>query len=85
MCNFDPSKNYIKTFEGEDCIHEMLKELKKVAKKCIEELKHNNRIIMTDEDNNEFDKAMICHICDEGFDSSKKRCKVRGHDRLTGG
>jgi len=39
VCNFDPSKNYIKTFEGEDCIYEMLKELKKVAKKCIEELK----------------------------------------------
>ena len=32
VCNFDPSRNYIKTFEGEDCIYKMLKELKKVSK-----------------------------------------------------
>ena len=62
----------------------MLKELKKVAKKCIEELKNNNRIIMTDEDNNNFDNAMLCHICDEEFDNSGKKCKVRDHDHLTG-
>jgi hypothetical protein len=39
---------------------------------------------MTDEDNNDFDNAMICHICDEEFDNSNKRCKVRDHDHLTG-
>ena len=39
---------------------------------------------MTDEDNNGFDNAMVCHICDKEFDDSNKRCKVRDHDHLTG-
>ena len=39
---------------------------------------------MTDEEKIDFHNAMICHICDEEFDSRNKRCKVRDHEHLTG-
>ena len=40
VCTFDPTRNYIRTFEGSDCIYDMIKEMHKVSIECIQELKN---------------------------------------------
>ena len=35
VCNFDPSRNVLKTFEGKNCIQDMIVELKELSDKCV--------------------------------------------------
>jgi hypothetical protein len=64
----------------------MLKELIVVADKCVEELKQNKKMKMTEDDKIQFCQATHCHICQEEFDENNKgkHSKVRDHDHLTG-
>ncbi len=39
VCEYDESKNIMRTFVGENCIVEMLKELAELSDKCIEEMR----------------------------------------------
>ena len=84
VCTFDCSRNRLKTFFGKNCIHKMLKELRKIAKDCVAELKKNADMELTGEDRRAFYKANVCHICSEPFGESKARKKVRDHDHITG-
>ena len=40
VCTFDSLRNLNKCF-GKNCVHKMLKELRKIAKDCVAELKKN--------------------------------------------
>ena len=63
VCNFDSSKNKLVKFVGENCVVELLISLYKLAEKCIEEMRINQQMVMTQEDINNYFNAKRCHIC----------------------
>ena len=63
----------------------MITELYGLSDKCIEEMRENKRMVMTDNDKLNFSNAKSCFLCNESFnESDKKLCKVRDHDHATG-
>jgi len=75
----------LNTFVGSDCLTQMITELYGLADQCIEEMRENKRMIMTEEDNRNFKKATTCCLCNEPFNiKDKALSKVRDHDHLTG-
>ena len=47
VCTFDTTRNYIRSFVGNNCIVEMIEELDKLSEKCILEMQHNERMVLT--------------------------------------
>ena len=81
----DSSKNYLKRFNGSDCLREMIASLLELSGKCIQEMRKNEKMKLTREDWKRHDKAKKCYICSEAFDEGcKSKCKVRDHDHVTG-
>ena len=51
----------------------------------MDELTINNKMVITDEEQIEFDNSTQCYICNKEIkENDKKGCKVRDHDHLTG-
>ena len=44
MCTFDSSRNELKTFEGPDCVKEMIVGVHKKSQECIQEMKKNTEM-----------------------------------------
>ncbi len=80
ICTFDYSRNYIKTFDGENCVVNMIKELKKLSKKCIDEMRINTEMKLTKQEEEDFKNAKECYLCKKVIDKNK----VRDHDHRTG-
>ena len=47
-------------------------------------MRHNERMIMTDEDNNRYYTAKNCYICETPFGKEWSAQRVRDHDHRTG-
>ena len=45
ICTFDESRNYLKCFDGDNSLHEMMLELMQLSEKCVEEMKINEKMI----------------------------------------
>ena len=85
VCTFDSSRNELFTFEGENCLKDMTSKMMEMADECVKEMKQNTRMVMTAEDNRDFNNATHCFLCNEEFDlCDKKLNKVRDHDHRTG-
>ena len=82
VCNFDPTRNVLKTFEGPDCIQEMIVELKELADKCVIEMRINQEMRLSKEDALDFKNAEKCSICGDCFTGTDVKC--RDHDHRTG-
>ena len=82
MCSFDPSRNALRAFEGEDCVEDMIVELKELADACVLEMKGNEEMVMTARDTEDFKDATCCGICKDPF--KKDDVKVRDHCHRTG-
>ena len=82
MCSFDPSRNALRAFEGEDCVEDMIVELKELADACVLEMKGNEEMVMTARDTEYFKDATCCGICKDPF--KKDDVKVRDHCHRTG-
>jgi hypothetical protein len=82
VCTFDSSRNLLKTFEGDNCIEDMVIELHRISSDCIEEMKKNQEMKMSNEDKKKFNNAFCCSICNEMFKPDDKKC--RDHDHRTG-
>ena len=80
MCDHDKSQNRLEYYIGENCIVDMLIAMIKISDKCIEQVKQNQKMVMSAEDMMDFKNATHCSICEEPID--KKQC--RDHDHLTG-
>jgi hypothetical protein len=56
-----------------------------IADNCIAEMQINTRMVMTSDDQQQFENASCCFLCNESFDDQVKALsKVRDHDHLTG-
>ncbi len=84
VCAFGNSRNFIKTFVGQYCVTEMIKELKTLAWTCIDEMQINDNMILKGNEKVNFENAKTCCLCDEPFGDSKALQKVRDHDHRTG-
>ena len=82
VCTYDSSKNVLKTFEGDTCIEDMVVELTELSNQCIENMKKNQELKMSKEDNKKFFSATHCSICNECFKDGDTKC--RDHDHRTG-
>ena len=76
------TKNKIKTLEGDNCIQDMIIELSELSDNCILEMKKNQELKMSKEDNKKFWNATCCSICNSAFKEKETRC--RDHDHRTG-
>ena len=50
VCTVDSSRNKLFKFEGRDCVISMTEQLRVLAKRCIEEMRHNQDIEMSETD-----------------------------------
>ena len=82
VCTYDNTKNKKWRFVGDDCIVEMVKQLHKISKKIIKEMRANTKIEMNETDNEAFNNADTCYLCSDCFD--EKNIKVRDHCHRTG-
>ena len=67
---------------GEDAVDQFLEELLKMGDIIRTKLDENVPMIITPEQEKEFKKCQVCHICEEKIEDSKT--KVRDHDHLNG-
>ena len=76
VCNFDDSKNKLKTFEGDNCIEDMIVELHELSNTCIEEMRNNQELIMTKGNKKNFFNATKCSICNGEFRDDEKNVEI---------
>jgi hypothetical protein len=62
----------------------MLIELNRSAQEFILEMRRNEQMKLTAEDNDRFKRATRCHICNNKFSKNETCQKVRDHDHRTG-
>ena len=72
------SESYL--YRGHDCMQHFVKTCRDIRINIMEKLKVNVPIIMTSEDESNFNNATMCGICDHGLDDGK----VRDHCHMTG-
>ena len=78
-CSFDKPNNKLSYYRGEDCMRRFCKDLKDHATKIID-CKKKDMIPLTKEEEDNYNKENICHICKKEFNNDK----VRDHCHFTG-
>ena len=78
-CSFDNSNNKLGHYRGEDCMKRFCKDLKDHATKIID-FKKKTMILLTKEEEDNYNKENICYICKKEFNNDK----VRDHCHFTG-
>ena len=73
-------------FRGSNCLADMVNQLYDIANECLKEMQHNERMVMTKEDEYRHQNDPNCHICGEEIFSIIKdsNYRVRDHDHRTG-
>ena len=83
-CSFDESYDgkviYTKQSEDEDVIQKFVEQLEYDIRKLYHELKFPKKMVLTEEDEANFEKTNECHICDMPLGKDR----VRDHCHLTG-
>ena len=79
-CSFDKSNNKLSYYRGEDCRKRFCKDLKDHTTKIID-FKKKTMIPLTKEEEDNYNKENICHICKKDFNNDGK---VRDHCHFTG-
>ena len=78
-CSFNKSNNKLSYYRGEDCMKRFCKDLKDHATKIID-FKKKTMIPLTKEEDDNYNKENICHICKKEFNNGK----IRDHCHFTG-
>ena len=81
----DGSERYL--YRGSDCMERFVKTCRNITDKIMNELKVNVPIIMTEEDEDNFENATQCYLCGNEMEDNnhiQRGCKVRGHCHMTG-
>ncbi|MDR3479071.1 MAG: endonuclease domain-containing protein, partial [Gammaproteobacteria bacterium] len=73
-------------FRGWDCMVLLFNKLKKLRYEIMERLQVNEPMVLTEQEQIEFEQSTHCHICQQAYTSinDKKNKKVRDHDHNTG-
>jgi hypothetical protein len=71
---------YTAKSDNEDVSQKFVNSIEKTVKDLYNKYKPNKQIQMTDQDLQDFNNAVDCHICDEKLGDDR----VKDHDHLTG-
>ena len=83
----DDKKNIVNNilYRGDDCMDVFCQKISEIENYIMDELTINNKMIITDEQQIEFDNSNQCYICNKEIKfNDTKGCKVRDHNHLTG-
>nr|CAI5847002.1 unnamed protein product [Callosobruchus analis] len=81
-CSYDDSLSFYKSYRGADCMGWFSQELKQFADDLETVFLCPYDINMSLNDEEEFQRSNLCHICEQPFQNGEK--KVRDHDHLNG-
>ena len=73
VCTFDSSRNVLRTFDGDSCLIDMVRELQELSAKCIEEMRLNEQMKLNKADKLNFKNATCYSICKGEFDPDCKK------------
>ena len=85
---FDPTKNKVDCYKGEDCMERFCKDLREHTTEIIDYEK-KEMIPLTNEESDSYKKQKVCYICKKEFsayddDNNENYSKVRDHYHYTG-
>ena len=83
-CYDDKYTKPVQIYRGENAVHKFMENMLKGVYWCKSKMKKhfNKPLKMTIEDENDFQKAMKCHICDQQY--TDEDIRVRDHCHITG-
>ena len=83
-CYDDKYTKPIQLYRGEKAVYKFMENILEEVKYCKKVMKKhfNKPLIMTELDEQEFEKATTCHICDKKY--TEKDIRVRDHCHITG-
>ena len=82
VCTYDSTQNVLWHDIGNNCVENMILELNKLSYNCINKMKHNEEMIMNENDMKKAKTQRKCHICNNCFKPDEVKC--RDHDHRTG-
>ena len=71
-------------YRGEDCMDVFCKTMNEIREEIFDVMKNPKDMIITPEQEQEFQKCSKCFICGGGFSNTKDKKKVRDHCHFTG-
>lgn len=83
----DPNMSYYENFSGPYCIDQFIDKMESLMQHVVWPKIHEiEPMKLTDEEEDNFNRATVCHICSKGFHNvyEKKNKKTRDHCHLTG-
>lgn len=81
----EPNLSHYKCFSGRNCIEEFILYLEHLMETIIwPKIHRNERMLLTPQQQNDFNTATVCHICNRHFINESNNMKVRDHCHLTG-
>ena len=75
-CSFDPTKNKLDFYKGEDCMEKFCKDLREHATKIINYEK-KEMMLLTDEENKSYEKQKVCYIRRKEFSTDEKKKMIK--------
>ena len=87
VCTFDSSRNELFTFEGDNCVLDMISKLYEISDDCIAEMQQTHKIDMKPWSWTNHRNATTCYLYDEPFDNSDKTyiyIQLGDHDHMPG-
>ena len=82
VCNFDDSRNKLKTVEGDSCIEDMIVDSSELSNTCIEEMRKNQDLVMSKQDKFVLYNSTHCSICNGPFRDDEKNVEIMIIERV---
>ena len=73
VCSYDHTQNIMWSHAGEGSVREMMLALSALAHEYVEQMKENQEMVMTEDEQADFEHATCCHICQTPFNEHSKK------------
>ena len=82
VCSFDSTQNILKTFEGDNCVIDMIEEIYNLTIKKLNKIDSCKYNKCSHDDEKKYNDSLICGVCDLPFSEECKKSK--SYDLMTG-
>ena len=76
-------KNKLWSYVGKDCVSKLIIILNELAQECIDEMRENQKMVITPEEQMELKRAACCSMCFTPFENAIQRRTVRSRTIVT--